>query len=140
MLKKFILISGLSLSIFSMAHADAQKENITTVEKYNIESAMNIFKDAKSSNIDSNNVDEFLLQYDVGNVIKQQVKDLISQNFQFNDVKKLDYGVYQIKKLSPNSYPYQVPNSYCHSAPISPDSCLTSVGSTCTWLSSQVCS
>ena len=100
MLNKFIFIAGLSLSVFSIANASDLKESFTQIDKYNTESAMNIFKDAKNSNINSSNIDEFLINYDVGLDIKQEVKNLINKNVKIDDLKKLDYGLYQVGKVS----------------------------------------
>ena len=71
MLKKFVVIAGLSMSIFSMAHAESSNSipALTQSEKFDVASAVNVLKDAEAQKVTTQNLNEFLNGLGLGHIL-----------------------------------------------------------------------
>lgn len=126
MLKK--LVVAVALVGLNFAHAD------TSIDKFNIESAMTILKDAEAAHIEGAQINEFANGYGVVGETARLANSYANQGLKFSDFEKRDYGVYALKK-HPKTSPTSVTGSWktdmtCHSK-FGAGDCETSKGNTC---------
>lgn len=96
MFKKLILIASLSLTIFSIAHADILSES----EKNFNEQVMNIMKDIEDKSISQEKIDGYLNNANVPADIKQAVKSNVMHHKKYSDFHKAREGIYFCKKAN----------------------------------------
>lgn len=96
MLKKCILITWLSLSVFSVAHADIFSKS----KKDFNEKVMKIMQDIENNPITKENIDEYLNHINVSNDVKQAVKSNIEHHVNYSDFHKVSEGIYLCNNMS----------------------------------------
>lgn len=94
MLKKYILVVGLSLSVLSVVYADS----FSTSEKDFNEQVMHIMQDLENKPTNQANIDEYLDHAKVSNDVKQAVKSNMERNINYSDFHKESDGIYLCNK------------------------------------------
>lgn len=104
MLKKTIFIVGLSLS--SIGYSDI----LTQSEKTFNEQVMNIMKEVEAKSINQKTIDQYLMNVNVSNNVKQAVKSNVELQIKYSDFLKKEEGLYFCNKRNVNT---GYPNSTC---------------------------
>lgn len=135
MFKKFILIAGLSLSVFSIAHA----EDLSLLQNINqTEETMTIMHGIEENHVAPQNIEKYLEISSLSDAAKNSVRVLLSSNIRFSDYIKVEKGVYILK-----SEKQQVNQSYPDHQCVSwsgLESCIYNAGKTCSSFSTNQCS
>jgi len=105
MLKKTLLIVGLFLS--SVGYADI----LTQSEKTFNEQVMNIMKDIEAKSINVETIDQYLMNVNASNNVKQALKSNVELQIQYSDFLKIEEGLYICNKR--NAFDAGYPNSTC---------------------------
>ncbi len=97
MFKKSLLVLVLGLSTFNIAYSQVDNKNViqlSSEQKNDIESAMNILKDIQDNHLLTDNINTLLEGYEVSTHVKYLVISHITQGLKYSDFDKLGYGNY----------------------------------------------